>query len=40
MNDHFSFLKWILETLRFTKPTSGNGDEILYSLLLREVVET
>lgn len=40
MNDHFNFLKWILETLSTCKSASGSGDEILYSLLLREAVET
>ncbi len=33
MNDHFNFMKWLLETLT----QNNTGDQVLYTLLLREV---
>jgi hypothetical protein len=37
MNDHFSIIKWLLETLSFGNTQPGTGDEVLYTLLVREV---
>jgi hypothetical protein len=40
MNDHFYFMKWLLETLNLSNSSPGCGDEVLYSLLFREVSES
>jgi len=40
MDDHFNFMKWLLETLSASNSAPGTGDELLYILLVREVEET
>jgi hypothetical protein len=40
MNDHFCFMKWLLETLNLSNCPPGSGDEVLYTLLFREVSES
>ena len=37
MDDHFSFLRWLLEILETSRAQPGFGDEVIYTLLLREI---
>jgi hypothetical protein len=40
MDDHFNFMKWLLETLSSANWSAGSGDDLMYMLLVREVEET